>query len=959
MRIQGISTTPFFYNSTRITKNNEKQNYKRDTLQGYYLTPAISFEARVDKGLQRFYEFNIRRMPSTVKNYIETLPDKSLYTPLGAQRNAFSKLLYAKNAEDIKKLYPEEDLFKNLVNPDSSKATRGILGIFRENRELLELCGQGILADNENLTVYLIKKIFLEGKTLDEMNEDLKRDCNPEFRSLYQQKENGMMLRSSTLKALGIEQPEFEYLQSLRYTRDGYSDLVGEKISQVQRAFWESMPPEERTARARKSVERFETWWNSLSRDQQLDKIAAQADELTLLEEFNKSDFGKTKKQTPAKPIIIQTSPAHPGTGITSSLSRDDLFKIWASNNLKLFMENLTERDKRIIQTKRDQNAALRWEKMTSSEKTEYISRIKSGSESTKFAMIDAWNSIPEVIAKLSVFLSRQKIEKPLDEIYSNLTFSSFMSKAMTNFWEESPDCALKLGDAIKNSHQKIKNAVNGGYFESLKTEIMKDRKARINQVSEILKNYREIRLNYEGYRPLAKEFAERYLSDCQDVAQYLPDEYLQNLFDNVNKYLDDNKITSWIKLLEDEALTIEDMDNINAVKNFEPKELIIADRSIEGALADALYGCTGNAEVFELSHPDLKYALMQVLDGEKTVNLFSEKNNKKYSFTVLNRKIDKNRIKELYNTYKNPLTTKEITMLIDQFIKIRNLDEPMPELQTLSKIAKEHLIYNICDYLAHYGHSVMIPFTFNNYTPEIKAAFMQKFITQLPSNIPLNNINLKPYSLEDFKSEEIIKIINNEVAHKYDFLPNEILKLYTFELNKMLRASSREDLYKFKNIISSYKSTLENPFKSVRFVKAGLSGINQLYFLCAEQTLADVLYKASGNPEVYALSIEELLDISEAFKKVKRFPTEVYEVLTSTLTSPITLKMKHKPNFYKSGDIFEEYRSELKEYLKECVEKKQNIDSKELLYILNPDETRADIDEYTLQRINSSIRYI
>ena len=68
---------------------------------------------------------------------------------------------------------------------------------------------------------------------------------------------------------------------------------------------------------------------------------------------------------------------------------------------------------------------------------------------------------------------------------------------------------------------------------------------------------------------------------------------------------------------------------------------------------------------------------------------------------------------------------------------------------------------------------------------------------------------------------------------------------------------------------------------------------------------------------------------------------------------------MKHKPNFYKSGDIFEEYRSELKEYLKECVEKKQNIDSKELLYILNPDETRADIDEYTLQRINSSIKYI
>ena len=254
MKVQSINSTRFYYSNLIINNENKKRENNNITNP----IPSISFEARVDKGLERFYEVNAARMPQTVKTYIESLKDKSGLSPLMAQKLAFAKLAGASCVEEIKNLFPDEKLFKNLINPEQSKATRGILGVFRENKELLNLCNQGILANNENLTVYLVKKIFLEGKTLDEMNEDLKKEGNPEFLELYNQKENGVMLRSSTLKALGIEQPEFEYLQSLRYTRDGYSDLVGEKISQAQRDFWESMPIEERTARARKSVQKFD-----------------------------------------------------------------------------------------------------------------------------------------------------------------------------------------------------------------------------------------------------------------------------------------------------------------------------------------------------------------------------------------------------------------------------------------------------------------------------------------------------------------------------------------------------------------------------------------------------------------------------------------------------------------------------------------------------------------------------
>ena len=62
----------------------------------------LSFGARVDKGLDRFYETNKDRMPQTVKNYIESLDDKSKVSPLEAQQKAYELLEIAQSVEDIK-----------------------------------------------------------------------------------------------------------------------------------------------------------------------------------------------------------------------------------------------------------------------------------------------------------------------------------------------------------------------------------------------------------------------------------------------------------------------------------------------------------------------------------------------------------------------------------------------------------------------------------------------------------------------------------------------------------------------------------------------------------------------------------------------------------------------------------------------------------------------------------------
>ena len=182
----------------------------------------------------RFYEVNKERMPRTVRLYIEKLPDKSVISPNRAQANAFAALAGATTITSILTAYPEEELFVDLKDPEESKATRGILSVLRENKDLFELYNKSILANNENLTVWLIKKIFLEAKTIEEINKDFITEMDEDFKSLYFLKEDSETpIKHSTLKSLGIKMPEFEYQQSLRYTRDGYSDFVGDKISQA------------------------------------------------------------------------------------------------------------------------------------------------------------------------------------------------------------------------------------------------------------------------------------------------------------------------------------------------------------------------------------------------------------------------------------------------------------------------------------------------------------------------------------------------------------------------------------------------------------------------------------------------------------------------------------------------------------------------------------------------------
>ena len=123
------------------------------------------------------------------------------------------------------------------------------------------------------------------------MHEDFKSDFkfkNPD----------GQYVHKSTLSALGIKSPNPEYRNSLRYTDEAYADMVGEKVSAGLLNFWESMPEEERTARAKKSISSFENWWNSLSKNEILDRIARQISTLDMLKEYKSFKRAEIKAET-------------------------------------------------------------------------------------------------------------------------------------------------------------------------------------------------------------------------------------------------------------------------------------------------------------------------------------------------------------------------------------------------------------------------------------------------------------------------------------------------------------------------------------------------------------------------------------------------------------------------------------------------------------------------------------
>ena len=848
MQINRISSLNFFtaQNSTKQTNSKNTKNSASsikpttNPLDYHFNDYLLSFEARVDKGLPRFYEENKDRMPHTVKTYIDTLPNKRGLSPLQAQYNAYKSIVYAKTTDEIKQAYPDEELFSELKSSSENKAKRGLLYEIKIMSDDLKKGGETVLPDDEDLSVYIVKKIFLEAKSLSEINEDLDKDLNPIFK-----KEDKNYINYSTLETLGIKLPNQEYLTSLRFTRDGYSDEIGSKISEAQQKYYDSLTPEERAQRAKKSLSNIENWWNSLSDSDKKELLLSQDQELELLKKFQNrkktltGEHPTQKKESASQ----QTIPQHPHQSkekIRTSLSDDPMFLEWAEKNLKLYYENLSDEEKQQISEKRSQTMIARWNSMDEAQKADYIEKMQTGSEKQRFAMINAWNNCNDIRNHMSEFMRERNIHNIGNFIYRSKEYTEAQRNLMISFWSTYPEDAKKLGEEIKNSWAEINKAVDNNSFEELKESIVVTQ----TRIKKDLKKHRQsVDMN-----PSLNNFAKIY----RGAYSYLPEEYLQAYFNLASKTLDEKDLRIWGKILKDEAPTETERTKLAAkMKSIDDSVIFTEKRAMEQSLAEILYEATDEPEMFSLMFNDLNLiaATSENMDFSKrkswSFTLTSEDQSKK--IVTLRRKPDFSKIDRLYRKYNKKLSDRDIDSIIKtNFIiaeeDMKKMEQPLRE------------------FLANYGQAAMFIFGQNG-TEETKTAAYKKFQNLMPEELKQDGVH------SEVLDNSFENIVYNKYSREYCFIPEEFRKFYVSQMTENKTSSECKALLKSLNAPKDKAIPPEEPRKfSTEFIRKRLA---------MEQALAESVYEQTDNPLAFALTYEQLAYFAKTLLQIppSQFP--------------------------------------------------------------------------------------
>lgn len=966
MKIQKISILP---NYNLLAENQYKNNKIENKVQTINYTSVpyyndIAFQARVDKHLPRFFEANKERMPKTVKRFIEGLKDKASMTPLQAQAEAFIALAGATTIAAIQTAFPkdEEDLFTTLQEPSTSKATRGILGVYRQDKELLDMENRDILADKENLTVWLVKKVFLEGKTLDEINTDFEKEADSEFLSLYRAKEkDGQPIRPSTLKALGIQTPSSEYMQSLRFTREGYSDMVGERISQGLSDFMASLTEEQRTDRARGTVLRFIKHWESIPLDKKLDMLLEQDREIELLELYKNSraekkvgkptserkESNETESTIPTKKDTFTAKKDKINTGLTYD---DELFGMWARNNFIKFELTLDEEAKKLLQMKREQRRAEKWAAMSPEEQTEYISKLKAGAEPLRYALIDAWNNNPDILISLSKFLKKCNIERPDEFVFRSVEYNKYQSEIMTEFWATNPEYAQRWGEAIKDSHFRVKSAMNDDTYEDLKASIMKAKAERTKEVKDKVTTYKQILSNedYMKYPEYIRDFIDTYTEKHHDMVKNLPIEYLKDFFDVSATEIDEATIHSWEKELRGEELTVDDLLNIDKIKNAGSKSVERMNRAIETATADILYEMTGNPLVYRTPAVECKTILARINKNAQVLD-YIEKDGTVEPVIIKQSEIDLKKLENLYKKYKTPVSKE----FMDKTIKTYFLDYGR-SLDNRELFIEAHL--ELSDYLSNYGKGLEIAFAQpNKHSPKLREQYFMNILTNAPEELKPIIRECVLRTASEFEKEDLITKILDATKYKYGFIPDNGFEAFKSSYSTILRVGTKETLNEIYENVK--KPTLNNVIGGFpllfSFSRKYMSAGDALSILCAEQALADVLYKATNEPKVYSLTFQELADALEKFNSVRKVDNQKQIVQSSVLKSALELSLKRKLNFYQIERTIAEYKENILDYMQTEKVDESNFSKEEILCCLNTDVEKSYLDDYVRKRID------
>ena len=218
LKITQIDYRPYI-NSKKQNDNIQQETITNPVIQNGYKDFNINFRGRTP---ENFYaqEFNVKNMPETMKTYLnEDYETRKHLPPEQVMNQSFKYLDVIDNFSDVKSTYPDETLFENLHEAN----LKGRTGVLSDIKIAKEMSDTPLLKDgSDDFGMYLLKKIFLEGKTIKEINKDFyEKDLAPEYKGAVTQP-----ITYGTTSAYGIKYPKTDFWNSFIATRDEYKKFI-------------------------------------------------------------------------------------------------------------------------------------------------------------------------------------------------------------------------------------------------------------------------------------------------------------------------------------------------------------------------------------------------------------------------------------------------------------------------------------------------------------------------------------------------------------------------------------------------------------------------------------------------------------------------------------------------------------------------------------------------------------
>ena len=347
------------------------------------------FGARLNRTPENFYgqSFNMEKMPQTMKNYLmEDFDVRCHMTPMQIQKKAFEYVGISENIGDVKSIYPNEPLFDDLKTLDTIRPKSGYLLTLRSKGAK----NNDVLKTEEDLTVYLLKKIYLEGKDLKEINEDFNSDVKDEYKTPMREEDGKpVYFIYSTLKSLGVHFPEKSYWKSLQATRQDKEYIPWSRKPSAAPSNPREITEEERANRSNRMIE----WWLSLDaskRAEHIEKMKAGK-----LESDSDSVFVQYQS-----PIMIFAAEQ---IGLSDKLSEFLTAKYNNKNDYLIDYSELDDRMSAYMQEFWDSKPEL---------KREFSDAIKKTIELVEFAVSNDDKELLDKFLSITAMIKERNIEK-------------------------------------------------------------------------------------------------------------------------------------------------------------------------------------------------------------------------------------------------------------------------------------------------------------------------------------------------------------------------------------------------------------------------------------------------------------------------------------------------------------------------------------------------------------------